>query len=125
MYPEQAVRALGAMLKIARYRNRDKGTHADLSADLAAARAVIRRANPRPCGWLSMADSLAVFSAVGIPVARHEAVLAAAVGSVDALPEAAAQAAERIGFPVVLKGDVPGLARPTRSLVARASCPAV
>lgn len=109
MYPEQAVRALGAMLKVARFRHRDKGTLPDASESIRAARAALRAAAPRAGGWLGMADSLRVFSAMGIPVACHEAVRAADLPSPDALPAAAAAAAERIGFPVVLKGDVPGL----------------
>lgn len=113
MYPEQAVRALGAMLKVARYRERDQGSHQDLSAEVSAAREVICRANPRPpSGWLSMPDSLAVFAAMGIPVARHEVVRITADDAKESVVDEAVRAAEQVGgFPVVLKGDVEGLVR--------------
>lgn len=162
MYPEQAVRSLGAMRKAADLSSSDPGVHVEgiMDEELAAARVALRAAEPRPNGWLSMADSLAVLAAAGIPVARHEVVRpfswplpphpdsaaelsitaqgvpssaelkipkpttaaagggsccngdAAADGASNdlaCLPALAAAAAERLGFPVVLKGDVPGL----------------
>ncbi|MES2154532.1 MAG: acetate--CoA ligase family protein [bacterium] len=99
-FPENAVAALGALGRLDGFRRRDAGAHPAIGEDRPAVRSIIARVVADGREWLKQHEALALVAAYGIPVARH-----AAVTSVDG----AVQAAEWIGYPVVLKAESPRL----------------
>jgi acyl-CoA synthetase (NDP forming) len=100
--PESAARALGAAARYGAWRARPPGTVLELP-EIAreAIRAVVDRVRAGSSGAveLAMPDLLTVLRAAGIGCAMAECVA----------PAAAAATAERVGYPLVMKAEVPGL----------------
>ncbi|OGP33953.1 MAG: CoA-binding protein [Deltaproteobacteria bacterium GWC2_65_14] len=95
--PTAAARALGALTRYGRLRQRDIGRPEPLPGlDAAKARSVVEGAREAGRSILSAADVYTIFDAYGIPVAGWKVARTAA--------EAAA-AADAIGYPVVVKVD--------------------
>lgn len=95
--PTAAARALGALTRYGRLRQRDIGRpEAPRGLDAAKARSVVEGAKKAGRSVLSAADVYTIFEAYGIPVAPWKTVRTAA---------AAAAAADAIGYPVVVKVD--------------------
>ena len=95
--PSDAAKALGALTRYGTLQKRDIGTprkFADVDAE--RARSIVAAAQQEGRSILSATDVYAIFEAYGIPVAPW---------AVTANAEEAAAAAERIGFPVVVKVD--------------------
>jgi acyl-CoA synthetase (NDP forming) len=102
-FPEGAARALGRLADLADWRRQPLGVEPDLPGiDVARARAVVeKRLADSPDGtWLDLADATEILAAFGIHV--PEARLAPD-------RDAAARAADAIGYPVVLKAGAPDL----------------
>lgn len=99
-FPESAVRAIGAMVRLAESRARPEGTQATVRPDAEAVARALGGAGPSMDGWLPQAAALDLVAAYGLPVAPHREVADA---------EGAARAAREIGFPVVLKAEARGL----------------
>ncbi|TYO99417.1 acetyltransferase [Geothermobacter ehrlichii] len=95
--PGDAARALGALVRYGRIRQRDIGVPETFTdVDAARAREVIERAGREERSVLSAEEVYAIFEAYGIPVAPW--------AMADDAGQAVA-AAERIGYPVVVKVD--------------------
>ena len=94
--PSDAAKALGALTKYGRIRQRDIGRAETFAVDSARAERIIDQAKEAGRGVLSATDVYTVFEAYGIPVAPWRVV--------DSADEAVA-AAGAIGFPVVVKVD--------------------
>jgi acetyl coenzyme A synthetase (ADP forming)-like protein len=95
--PSDAANALGALARYGRLRQRDIGEpERPAGTDPARARAVLSQARRDGRSVLSAADVYSIFEAHGIPVAGWRV-----AGNAD---EAVA-AADRIGYPVVVKAD--------------------
>jgi len=96
-FPESAAHALAATARYAAWRRRPTGAVLELpTAAEEAIRAVVERARP---GALAAGDVAAILRAAGIPQAMAEEI---------ALDDAVA-AAERLGYPLVMKAVAPGL----------------
>ncbi len=95
--PSDAAKALGALASYGRVKQRDIG-HPETfpGVDTARARSIIEQAQSEGRSVLSATDVYTIFEAYGIPVAGWAVV--------EGAGEAAA-AAEKIGFPVVVKVD--------------------
>ncbi len=94
--PSDAAKALGALTKYGRIRQREIGRAETFTVDAARAKRIIDQAKAAGRNVLSATDVYTVFEAYGIPVAPWRVV--------DNTDEAVA-AAEAIGFPVVVKVD--------------------
>jgi acyl-CoA synthetase (NDP forming) len=95
-FPESAAHALARAVAYRRWRERPAGQIPSLpGTDPDAARRILERARLLPGGWLPPSDAASLLETFGIP----HAPLLAVTSEADA-----AAAAERIGFPVVLKG---------------------
>lgn len=94
--PSDAAKALGALTKYGRIRQREIGRAETFTVDTARAKRIIDQAKAAGRNVLSATDVYTVFEAYGIPVAPWRVV--------DNADEAVA-AAEAIGFPVVVKVD--------------------
>ena len=91
-FPEAAARALARVRRYAAWRNAPLGVTPDFGGlDVDAARAVCRRASG---GWLSPDEIAEVLGAFGLPLVA---------GETAATPDEAVAAAERVGYPVVVK----------------------
>ncbi len=105
-FPEDAARALARAERYRRWRERPQGNvfRFDAFAE-ATIRAVVERvlAQRAEAQWLVWADVVTILQAAGIRVAEGELVPL----------EEVVEAAERIGFPVVIKAVVPGLVHKT------------
>ncbi len=100
-YPESAARALGVAWRRAEWLARPVGEIPDLvGIDVSAARAVIDRtlAATDDC-WLAPAAVRELLESFGLPLVQE---------ATAATDEQAVAAAERLGFPVVLKTAAPG-----------------
>jgi acetyl coenzyme A synthetase (ADP forming)-like protein len=108
-FPESAVRALERAARHAAWRNRPQGAVPKLSS-LAPERArelVARELAAKPKGgWLAPERVTELLACYGIELARAELVTSA---------EAAGAAAERLGFPVVLKAIAPEIVHKTEA----------
>lgn len=107
LYPESATRALARAAWYGEWRGQPTGTvptFADL--DMAGARTTVARAIERGgrATWIEPEAAFGLLTAYGIPVARTHEV---------ASPEAAAERASEIGFPVALKVVGPDLVHKT------------
>ena len=90
-FPEAAARALARVRRYAAWRDAPLGVTPDFGGlDVDAARAVCRAS----AGWLSPDEVAAVLGAFGLPLVA---------GETAATPDEAVAAAERIGYPVVVK----------------------
>jgi acetyltransferase len=94
-FAEDGARALGAMADYNDLRNRVKEPPTELTVDSAAAEAIIKRYVGKDL-YLPQADAFEILTAYGIPVPKF-----ATVTGKDAL----SAAAEKVGFPCVLKVD--------------------
>jgi acetyltransferase len=103
-FPESAARALAAMLRYARYREREEGEFRTLAVDRNRAEAVLTRAREEGRGRLGAGEANALLEAYGIRTARTR--LARGI-------EHLAAAANDIGYPVVLKAAAPNLVHKT------------
>lgn len=99
-FPESAVRALGSLARLAELRGRAEGAHPRLSVDAERARSILAAARAARREWLTQAEALDLLAAYGLPVTPH----AFATTSAEA-----GAAAQRLGFPVVLKAEAAGL----------------
>jgi len=93
-FPESAARALGAMYRYRRWIERPAGDATVFDVDDARVSTILATAMREGREWLRMSESFELLTAYGIPVAPYEVV---------ATPEEALAAAERLGYPVVLK----------------------
>ncbi len=100
-YPESAARALGRAAERSEWLRRPQGTTPELAGiDRACADAVVADALARGDDvWLSAEEVRTLLIAYGIPVVSEEV-----AGDADS----AAAAAQRLGFPVVVKSTAPG-----------------
>lgn len=106
-FPESAARAVAHAVSYTRWRARPPGARPvlpDFDAD--AARAAAAQARPTADGWIAVADSEAILTACGIPVAATRAVASA---------PAACTEARRLGYPVVMKGAGPAIVHKTEA----------
>jgi acetyltransferase len=95
--PSDAARVLGALSKYGRLRRRDIGEPETFAGvDAARAASIIEQARKAGRSILSASDVYSIFEAYGLPIAPWAVVESAA---------AAVDAAERIGYPVVVKVD--------------------
>lgn len=94
IFPESAVRALGAMWRYRRWLERAPGRVAEFPVDAARAGGLIERARAAGRRRLLEHEAMELFEAYGIPVAPHR---------FARTPAEAAAAAEAIGYPVALK----------------------
>jgi len=94
-FAEDGARALAALNRYARLRERPWEDAPDLDVDRNAAEAIVARYSGRD-GYLPQAEAFGLLEAYGVPVPR-----VAAVAKADDL----AAAAETVGFPCVLKVD--------------------
>jgi len=99
-YPESAARALAAMHRYARYREREEGEVRTFSVDRGVAESVLARARTENRSLLRGDEANRLLEAYGIRTAKTRF-----VRSVDELAGAAAE----IGYPVVLKAVGPAL----------------
>jgi len=100
MFPESAARALAAMVRYRRWRERPLGDVVELEADPARARAAIDSARRDGREHLTLAEVEEVLGAYGIPLVESRFASSS---------EAAVEAAESLGWPVVLKVESPSV----------------
>lgn len=105
-YPETAVRALAHAVRYGLWRAQPVGSAPELDTDPNEARRRVAEAVEMEggTGWLTGATALSVLQAYGIPTVSTTSAKDAAE---------AARAAERAGFPVVLKADGPQILHKT------------
>ena len=107
-YPENAAFALSAAARYGAWRQRPAGVKLALSADQAQrVRTRVRgwrAAHPSEC-WLPFDEIAALLSIVGVNVAEHRTTPATAVAAIDA--------AQALGYPVVLKAIASGVLHKT------------
>ncbi|MDX1660346.1 MAG: acetate--CoA ligase family protein [Gemmatimonadota bacterium] len=94
MFPESAARALAAMNRYRRWRERPPGEIAEFDVDRDRAAAALDRAESAGREWLGSDEVFEVLEAYGVPVAA---------GRAARTPDEAVAAAGSIGWPVVLK----------------------
>jgi acetyl coenzyme A synthetase (ADP forming)-like protein len=94
IFPESAAKALAAMYRHRRWLEEPEGEFREFAVDRDAVETILTEAREAGTEHLSGPEALAVFRAYGIPVLESRIVSSA---------EAAAAAAEEIGFPVVMK----------------------
>lgn len=110
-FPEPAAIAMARVAAYGEWRRRPAGTVAKLAdAQPALARLVVARALERGGGWLTPVEANALMSAVGIAVPRS--MLASTI-------DEAVTAAERLGYPVAMKGVGPALLHKTELKAVR------
>lgn len=119
-FPEAAARALGRMADYAEWRRRPEGHFPDLAVDPAAARSAVTEAlagaGDGGC-WLSREAASSVARAYGIDLLVSTALPRGPVDH-DRLARAAVEAAEALGYPVVVEVDPgPGRACPERHVM--------
>jgi len=95
-YPEAAARALGRAAERGEWLRRPAGAVPELELDRDEARVVVREAGE---GWLDPAQTRRMLEAYGVPLVPERVVTT---------PGAAVEAAQDLGFPVVLKTAAPG-----------------
>ena len=100
MFPESAARALAAMVRYRRWRERPLGDVVELEADPARARAAIDSARRDGREHLTLAEVEEVLGAYGIPLVESRFASSS---------EAAVDAAGSLGWPVVLKVESPSV----------------
>lgn len=99
-FPESAVGALGAMNRQRAWLARPDGTLRNFDVDGARVAYIIDRLREEGREQMLLSEAMRVFEAYGIPVSPYRT-----AGSADE----AVEAAEHIGFPVVLKASSPRL----------------
>ena len=99
-YPESAARALAAMRRYARYRDRDAGEFRTFAVDRGIAEAIVAQGRAKNRTLLPADEANRLLETYGIRTAKTRS-----VRGVQDLPTAA----DDIGYPVVLKAVGPGL----------------
>jgi acetate---CoA ligase (ADP-forming) len=94
IFPESAAKALAAMYQHRQWLERPEGAIREFDVDQDAVQRVVREACERGTDHLAGPEALAVFQAYGIPVLESRVVTTA---------DEAAEVAEELGLPVVLK----------------------
>lgn len=98
-FPERAVTALARAAKYAEWRTKPVGLVREfIDIDVPALRAIIDRKIVAGSAWLDPIETRDLLRAAGIPIAAQEIAMT---------PDAAADAAQRIGFPVAIKAIGP------------------
>jgi acyl-CoA synthetase (NDP forming) len=113
-FPEAAAAALARATAYGAWRKQPETAPPifhDVNKD--AARATVDRALKNGGGWLPPDDCQALLSAAGIPVASSATVAGPAGPAGPASEDAAVEAADRIGYPVVLKAVGPAILHKT------------
>lgn len=106
IFPESAARALAALNRYRIWLQRPLGTIGRVEADYDAARTIIEEAVAERREHLATPDALALLAAYGIPVIRSMFAISA---------DAAVEAANALGYPVVLKIVSPGIVHKTEA----------
>ena len=104
MFPESAARALAAMSRYRRWRDRPVGEVVEFAVDRERARAAIASARRDEREHLTLSEVEDVLGAYGIPLAESRFAVCA---------DAAVAAAEELGWPVVLKVEAPSIVHKT------------
>ncbi|MFO7892300.1 MAG: acetate--CoA ligase family protein [Longimicrobiales bacterium] len=104
IFPESAAKALAAMYRYRQWLERPEGTFQEFDVDREAVRQVVRDSQASGTEHLAGPDALAVFKAYGIPVLESRIVTSA---------DAAGEAAEELGLPVVMKIESPDVVHKT------------
>ena len=104
IFPESAAKALAAMYRYRQWLERPDGEFREFDVDRAAVQRIIDDARESGTEHLSGPDALAVFEAYGIPTLASRIVSSA---------DAAAEAAEELGLPVVMKIESPDVVHKT------------
>jgi len=104
IFPESAARALAAMVRYRRWREREPGVVREFEVDRDRVRRILDRAGEAGVEHLPAEDAREVLRAYGIPVVE---------GRVAATADAAAAAAAELGYPVVLKVVSPDVVHKT------------
>ncbi|MDX1673201.1 MAG: acetate--CoA ligase family protein [Longimicrobiales bacterium] len=104
IFPESAAKALAAMYRYRQWLERPDGEFRDFDVDRDAVQRIIDDARASGTEHLSGPDALAVFEAYGIPTLASRIVSSA---------DAAAEAAEELGLPVVMKIESPDVVHKT------------
>ena len=104
MFPESAARALAAMCRYRRWRDRPLGEVVEFDVDRERAADAIESARRNGRQHLTLGEVEEVLDAYGIPLAESRF-----AGSADA----AVEAAEEVGWPVVLKVEAPSVVHKT------------
>jgi acetate---CoA ligase (ADP-forming) len=99
-FPESAVRALAALYRYRRWLARPEGSVRRFEADSSRVAEIVATALQKGRSKLSEAEVMQVLEAYGIPVAPYRLARS---------PEAAVDAAEEIGYPVVIKAVAPSV----------------
>ncbi len=102
--PEEAVSALGAIYRYARYLRRPERTYPEVEVDYERAKAVISQALAEGRRALTPAEAADVAVAYGIPVPKKPIVTS---------EDEAVKAAEEVGYPVVLEVESPQIIHKT------------
>jgi acetate---CoA ligase (ADP-forming) len=98
-YPEAAAKALARAVERGEWLRRPAGSVPELECDRDEARAFVREAVAAGGGWLDPEQTRGLLEAYGVPLVP-ERVVATELGAVEA--------ANELGFPVVLKTAAPG-----------------
>lgn len=98
-YPEAAARALGRAAERGEWLRRPAGTLPELEIRHDEAQAVVQEALAAGAGWLDAQQTRRLLEAYGVPLVPER---------LAATPQAAVEAAEELGYPVVLKTAAPG-----------------
>ncbi len=104
IFPEAAARALNAMCRVREWQERPRTPPESLGVDRTAAARIIAHALDAGQNRLNELEALELLGAYGIPIAPARLAVT---------PEAAAAAAEGLGFPVVLKVMAPEIVHKT------------
>ncbi len=104
IFPESAAKALAAMYRYRQWLEQPEGTFQEFEVDRAAVEEILREARESGETHLAGPDALAVFRAYGIPVLESRIVSSA---------DAAAAAADELGYPVVMKVESPDVVHKT------------
>jgi acetyltransferase len=104
MFPESAARALAAMCRYRRWRERPLGEVVEFEVDRERAAAAIASARRDKREHLSLGEVEEVLGAYGIPLAESRFAVSA---------DAAVEAAEELGWPAVLKVEAPSVVHKT------------
>ena len=110
IFPESAARALAAMWRYKAQTTRPAGAPVTFEADDATVTRILDATLAAGSDKVSEPDAMRILEAYGIPVAPWCFVPA---GDRAALPQAAASAATRLGFPVALKVVSPAISHKT------------
>jgi len=104
IFPESAARALSAMNRYRRWRERPEGEVAEFDVARDRAEDVVAGAVRDGREWLTEMEAFDLLECYGIPVARR---------GLARDPDEAAAAAEEMGYPVVLKAVAPSIVHKT------------